>query len=141
MMWTLPLQFFKPLPGFIQRFTIKLNKLVISFLSLAVLPGGGKYLIRKACDKAFQVVKELGALEFNQALALSFRENGKSQSRIASSLTPFILIVSQISKKLARCACGSSAGPIPNCSCCTIWMRLGLISKLLALTVGLTMLG
>ena len=60
---------------------------VMSVLSLAVLPGG-KYLLRKAFERAAQVLNELGSSFCSQSLALSLSENGKSLSRIALVVTP-----------------------------------------------------
>lgn len=70
----------------------------ISFRNLAVLDGG-KYLNRNFSASEFHVVMELAGREMSHSLARSLRENGKRRSRMASSETPFILNVSQISKK------------------------------------------
>jgi len=61
-------------------------KEVISALNLAVL-SGGKYLRRKAFERANQVVMEFGSSLRSQSLALSFKENGKSLNLMASALT------------------------------------------------------
>ena len=70
-------------------------------LSLAVLPGG-KYLLRKAFERVFQVVMEFGSSLRSQSLALSFKEKGKSLSLMASALTPFSLIVSHGNGKIEK---------------------------------------
>jgi len=49
----------------------------ISVINFAVLPSG-KYLLREALESISQVVNELGSLFYNQSLALSFSEKGKS---------------------------------------------------------------
>ena len=114
-------------------------KLVSSWWYFIVLPGR-KYLVRKAFkSKSYEVI-EFGANEFNHNFAFSLKENGNNLRRIASVLTPFILKGSQISKKVARCAFGSSLGNPPNWYCETIWIMASLISKLLASIVGLTIL-
>ena len=71
----------------------------MSVHSLAVLPGG-KYLLRKAFERASQVVNELGSSFYSQSLALSLNENGKSLSRIALADTPLSLMVSQFTRNL-----------------------------------------
>ena len=57
---------------------------------------------------------EFGAKELSQNFALSLNENGNSLRQIAYELTLFILNASQMSKKEARCAFGSSIGSPPN---------------------------
>jgi len=47
----------------------------------------GKYFLRKALDRASQVVNELGASLRSQSLALSVSEKGKSLNLIASTKT------------------------------------------------------
>jgi len=74
---------------------------MISALNLAVLPGG-KSLLRKALDKASQVVNELGSLLRSQSLALSVNKKGKSLSLITSAETPLHLIVSHFARKLRK---------------------------------------
>jgi len=68
-------------------------------LNLAILPRG-KYLLRKAFEKASHIVKELGALFCNQSLTLSFNKNWKSLNRITSLNTPFSLNVLYFVSKL-----------------------------------------
>ena len=106
-------------------------------LSLAVLPGG-KYLLRKAPESAAQVVNELGSSFCSQSLALSLSEKGKSRSLIASLDAPLILMVSHFARNLRRCVLGFSDGCPANCSRSTKEMSVGLSSKLLASTAGLT---
>ena len=82
---------------------------VIFVLSFAVLPGG-KYLLRKALESISQVVNELGSSLYNQSLALSLSEKGKSRSLIASLDAPLILKVSHFARNLRRCALGFLEG-------------------------------
>ena len=82
-------------------------KEAISFLNLAVL-AGGKNFARNFWAKTFQVVILLAGKDCNQFLALSQSEKGNRRSRTVSFDTLLCLKVSQISKKLAMCAFGSS---------------------------------
>ena len=74
----------------------------------------------------------------SQSCAFSLTENGKSLSLIASSVTPFILKVAHTLRKVNIKAYGSSLYRPPNGLFYTIWMILGLISKLLLAMVGAT---
>ena len=56
---------------------------MISSLNIAVLLNR-KHLLKKAFEKASQVVNELGSSFRSQSLALSSNENGKSLNLIAS---------------------------------------------------------
>jgi hypothetical protein len=72
----------------------------ISILNFTVLVGG-KYLTRKFSTRSFQVMMDLAGNDFTQDFAISLREKRKSLKLISSLETPFILKVSQVSKKLA----------------------------------------
>ena len=72
--------------------------------------------------------------------ALSFKEKGKSLKWMASFETPFILIVSHLSKKDEICVLGFSKGDPPNCSCWKSVTSPELNWKLFASMGGLTML-
>jgi len=85
------------------------------------------------------VMNELGSSFYNQSLARSLSEKGKSRSLIASVDALSILMVSHFARNLRRCALGFSDGCPPNCCCSTNDMSAGLSSKLLASTTGLTM--
>ena len=87
--------------------------MVISFLSFAIF-AGGKYFAKNFCANSSNVVMMPGGKEFNQTFALSLGEKGKSLSRIASSVTPLCLKVSQISKKFAIWTLGSSCDSPPE---------------------------
>jgi len=78
--------------------------------------------------------------EWNQALALSFKEKWSKRSRIASLETSFNFSASHTSKKTERCKFGSSKGVPPNWECCIMEISAGLSSKLLASTAGRVML-
>ena len=62
------------------------TKDVMSFLNFTVL-AGGKYFARNFVAREFQVVMESAGSECSQALALSFKEYGKTRSLIASLAT------------------------------------------------------
>ena len=106
-------------------------------LSLAVL-SGGKYLLRKAFERASQVVNKLGSSFCNQLLTLSLSEKGKSLNRIASVVTMLSLMVSHFVMNLQRCTLGLSEGCLPNWSHSTKVMSTKLSLKLLASTAGFT---
>ena len=105
-------------------------KEVISVLRLAVLPGG-KYLLRKAFERASQVVNNLGSSFCSQSLALSLSRNGKSLSRIALVVTPLSLMVSHFTRNLRRYTLGLSKGWPSSWSRSTKVISAGLSSKLL----------
>ena len=111
---------------------------VIFALNLAILPEG-KYLLRKALDKASQVVNEVGSSLRSQSLALSVSEKRKSLSLIVSAETLLSLIVSHFTRKLRRWMCGFSVGRPLNWSFSTKDTIVGRSFKLFALTAGLTM--
>ena len=102
---------------------------------------GGKYLYKNFSNIWFHVGIDPLWREFNHCLARFLNENGNSLNLIASLVAPFILNVSQTSRKLAMWAFGSSSYNISNMTnYCAIWIILGLISKLLVVTVGLIIL-
>ena len=83
------------------------------------------------------MIKPLGR-EFSHCFAWFLSENGNNLILITSSVAPFILNVSQISKKFSIFAFGSSSYSLSNyTNCYTIWMMFGLTSKLLAAIVSL----
>ena len=66
---------------------------------------------------------------------------GNTPNLIMSFMAPSILNVSKTSKKLTTWALGSSSwNPSNYTNYWTIWIMFNLISKLLAITIGLTML-
>ena len=107
MVWTLPLKLLESLPSLIKRLGFRLVKGCDIILKLGRLPRG-KYLQRKALDKAFQVVKELALELRSHDFAFSFKEKEKSLKRIALFETAFIFIVSHFSKKDEICVLGFS---------------------------------
>ena len=112
----------------------------MSFLIFIVLIGG-KYSKRNFSTIWFQVVIEPLGREFSHCFPLVLNENRNSLNLITSSVAPFILNVSQITRKFAIQPFGSSScNPLNYTNCCTIWMIFGLISKFLAVTIGLTIL-
>jgi len=72
---------------------------VISTLNFEVLLGG-KYLLKKALERASHVPKEFGSSCCSQLLALSFNEKMKGLSSIAYGDTPLSLMVSHFKRKL-----------------------------------------
>jgi len=72
---------------------------VILALNFAILPYG-KYLLRKALESISQVVNELGSSFYNQSLAMSLIEKGKSRNLMASVDTPLSLMVSHFARNL-----------------------------------------
>jgi len=81
------------------------------------------------------VVNELGSSFYDQLLAISLSEKGKSRSRIATADTSLSLMVSH----LRRCALGLFDGCPLNWSRSMKVMSDGLSSKLLPLITGLTL--
>jgi len=88
---------------------------VMPALNLAVVPSG-KHLHRKALETVSYDVKAFGSSFYSQSLALSFKDKGKSYSRIASVGTPFSLIILH---SLRRCMFGFSKGCLLNWSLST----------------------
>ena len=87
------------------------------FLNLTVF-AGGKYLAKNFFANKSQIMIELLGNEFNQFLALSFKEKLNSLSLMISSVTPSDLKISQISRKLATWALGFSlCSPSNNYRC------------------------
>jgi len=108
----------------------------MSFVNFTVL-SGEKYLLGKALERVSHVVNELGSLFCCQSLALSLSEKGKSRSRLASTDTPFSVIVSNFTRNLRRCALGLFDGCLPNWSRSTKVVSVELSSKLLASITGM----
>ena len=71
----------------------------MSFFILIVL-ASEKYLAKNLSANTSHVMSNLTGKEFNQLLALFFKEKENSLSLMASSVTPLCLNVSQISIKL-----------------------------------------
>ena len=113
-----------------------LVKFVVSFLNLAIF-AGGKNLLKNLLDKSAQFPIDSYGSELNHAKALSLNEKGNSYKRIASSVTPFLLMVLQYYRNLAKWSSGVSFEYPPNWWASTICMSPGLISKLFAWTAGL----
>ena len=82
---------------------------MISILNFTILLGG-KYLLRKAFGRSFQVVNELDTSFYNQSLALSLSEKGKSLSHMVSVDTLLNFMVSHFAINLQRCLLGLSKG-------------------------------
>ena len=73
----------------------------ISPLNYEVLDSG-KNLVKNFYANSFYEPILLGCKDWSHPLALSLRENRNNLIRITSSITPFNLIVSQISKNVAK---------------------------------------
>ena len=73
-------------------------------------------------------------------LALARKEIENNLSFMASSLIPFIWMISPISKNMAKYAFGSSMVLPSNWDCWTSWLSDGLILKLSGFTIGHAML-
>jgi len=94
---------------------------------------GEKILARKTVVSLSQVVIDPEGEEWSHALAFSLTENENKCRRIALVEALLIFNVSHISRKTERCKLASPIGVSPNCDCCTIYMSVGLNSKLLAI--------
>lgn len=96
----------------------------------------GKYFERNFSQSFPQVSMPVRSKLLNQSFAWLRSEKPNMRIRIVSCGTPFYLMVSQISRKVSRCAFGSFVTPPPNCSPWTILIRAGFNSKLFASTCG-----
>jgi len=95
------LEVFESLPSLIQGHSISLHERTDVSPQLYMF-SGGKYLLRKALERLYQVVNELGSLFCGQSLAQSLNEKGKSCSRMALVDTPLKFMGSHFCKEFAK---------------------------------------
>ena len=134
MHWTSLQQFLIPLPSIVEVSSRCLKAIISLFLSYVRV--GGKNLSIKASPNSFQLLTYPHDKDLNQLATISLNENRNSCSLITSRLSPFSFIVFDILQNLPRCSLGSSLGcPVYWC-CCTMGIKAGFNSKLLASMCG-----
>ena len=104
----------------------------IIYLLLSDVRAGEKNLFIKASTNSSRLLIDPYCKDSNQLVFVSLSENGNSCNFMTFGLNPFSFTMFAILKNLQRCSLGSSLGCPVNWCYCTMVIRAGFNSKLLA---------